>query len=290
MEIEDSEDTEAQPSSVTAAVSVMTETTSETTELPPESNEDVKMTRIKVSESADNANICSTISRSSEVPPSVTNTTCLHRDSAGNDVKAEIISNTLKIATPSSIVGTYQNAATSDSAVTSSTNSMTAISKCPARSPNSTSDTTKSTAPNSRLKTSTSSCTTATPTAPKSRETTPSAAATTTAWTAANRDSSTTSKIVKNSNSETASQTIAVSQTMAPSVKCEKTEASAKTAKKSVGPNANVTPKSTPAAPHSTALVSVRSEDKNPPKEPSHTSESKTKPSKSTPKVGKYCY
>ncbi|TKS88453.1 hypothetical protein D9C73_023117 [Collichthys lucidus] len=46
---DNSEDPEAQLSSVTAAVCVMTETTSKTTEVPPELTEDVKMTQIKMS-------------------------------------------------------------------------------------------------------------------------------------------------------------------------------------------------------------------------------------------------
>ncbi|XP_027143002.1 uncharacterized protein LOC104922109 isoform X4 [Larimichthys crocea] len=46
---DNSEDPEARLSSVTAAVCVMTETTSKTTEVPPELTEDVKMTQIKMS-------------------------------------------------------------------------------------------------------------------------------------------------------------------------------------------------------------------------------------------------
>ncbi|XP_053190232.1 uncharacterized protein LOC128374032 [Scomber japonicus] len=61
METDNSQDLEAQPSSVC----VMTENTSKTKELPHDSNEvDVKMTCIKVPESADNTNSCPTASRS----------------------------------------------------------------------------------------------------------------------------------------------------------------------------------------------------------------------------------
>ncbi|XP_051246988.1 uncharacterized protein LOC127358158 isoform X2 [Dicentrarchus labrax] len=108
-------DSEAQPSSVTAAVTVMTESACKTTEVPPESNEDAKM--IKVSDLTANAYTYPTVSTSSEDPSSLhlctggTNTTRLHPDSR-NDSKAKIISNStvgpLKTITTSKIVGISQ--------------------------------------------------------------------------------------------------------------------------------------------------------------------------------------
>ncbi|XP_041811634.1 uncharacterized protein LOC121619800 isoform X2 [Chelmon rostratus] len=307
MEVDDdSEDSEPEPSSVTAAVSVMTESNSKTTDVPQESNEDVKLTQIKVSESADNANAHLTVSRSSEdasslhVSTSRTNTTCLHPDSTGKDSKAEIIPNTtvapLQIASHSIIVGTSQHAAASDPAVTTPTVSTTAISKCPAKSSDSSSDASKSPAPISNRAT-TSSCTTSTPTTSRLRENTcknvvatSSATAATTKQTAASADSSTTSKTEHASkNTKTVPQTTRASKAMVTAVQCENTKASAKTVhrKKSVQPSADVAANdeksSAPAASHLTAL---KPENKNPSPESSHTSTSKTKPSESPPKVG----
>lgn len=339
MEIDDdSEDSEAQPSSTTTALSVMTETTSE---VPSESNEDVEMTQIKVSKSADKANTCLTVSRASEDPSSLhgstsaTNTTRLHPDSTGNNSKAEIIPDTtvgpLKIATTSKILGTSQTAATSDSTVTTSTKSMTAVSK----SSISSQDTTKCTAALISSLTGNTSRATISSTIPTTKSATVSkplvsragaasiqvAAASYKAATASNTGSTVVpeatcrtapaSKIENGTkNSETASKTTAASQAVVSSgaaakmtktsVKCENTEASAKTVqmKNSMRSNADVAsniPKSnSPAAPHLTTLMSVRSENKNPPTEPSHTpashtSASKEKPIESLPEVGK-CY
>ncbi|XP_045914088.1 uncharacterized protein LOC123976198 isoform X3 [Micropterus dolomieu] len=124
MEIDDdSEDSEAQQSSVAAAVSVMAGTTSKTTE-------DVKMTNIKVLDSADNGNTCLTVSRCSKETTSLhvsisgANTARMHPESKG---KAEHISvGSLKIATTSKIEGTCQTVATSDSTGTTLTRPMTA--------------------------------------------------------------------------------------------------------------------------------------------------------------------
>lgn len=291
MEIDDPEDTEA--SSVTAASSEVTETTSKTTE----SNEDVKLTRTKLSESADNGNSLSTMSRSIKKPSglhmsaSVTDATCLHPDSTGNGVKAEIISNTTlgeknKMATNSSTEGTFQIVATSHSPVITTTKSVMTTSKCPARSYNSATDAIKSTTPNSSITTSPSSCAATTSTSTRSREyvgPTCDASVTTAKLTAVTCDSSTTFKIEKDSNSETTSKTIALSQTLASSVKCENTQASAETVKQPVGSNVRFT--SSPAAPDSNALMLVGSENKNPPKKASHSSASMTKPLE----VGEYC-
>lgn len=286
METDDPEDTEA--SSVIAASSEVTETTSKTNE----SNEDVKLTQTNLWESADKANTHLTISKSIKMASSVTNATCLHLDSTGDGLKAEIISNTtlgqLKIATTSITEATFQIIATSHSPVITATKSTTTISKCPARSPNSATDDTQLTTPNSSIRTSTSSCAATTPTTSRSRESgrpTCDASATTTKLTAATCDSSTTSKIEKNPNSETASKTLASSQTLASSVKCENTQASAETVKQSVGPNAHFRFRSSPAAPDFTTLMLVGSENKNQPKKSLLTSASMTKPLE----VGKSC-
>ncbi|XP_044027943.1 uncharacterized protein LOC122864514 isoform X8 [Siniperca chuatsi] len=339
-----SEDSEAQPSSVTATESVMTETSCKTTQVLPES--------------ADNTNTCLTVSRSSEDTSSLhvstcgKNTTRLQPDSTE---KAEIISNTtvgpLKIAATSKIVGTSQTAATSDSTVTTPTKSTTAVSKCTVESSISTPDTTKSTAPISKLTVPSSSCNTATT---KLRETAykcvASATASTTKLTAANPNSSTTTTIstaptysctttttncretafkcvsstssvtettskftatvskltgttstssvnISGATSTTKSATVSkplesrtgAAKMTKTSVKCENTEASPKTVhmKNSVGSNADVAPNipksKAPEAPH---LMSVRSENRSPSTEPSHTSTSKTKPHESSPRVG----
>ncbi|XP_076610681.1 uncharacterized protein LOC143335276 [Chaetodon auriga] len=233
--VDDSEDSEAQPSSVTAAASVITETNSNTHMTVSRSHEDAS---------------------SLHVSASGTNTTCLEPDSTGNEVKAEIIPNTtvapLKIA--------------SDSAVTTSTVSMTVISKRPVESSRSNSDASKSPAPVS--------------TACRSVVTTSSATATTTITTrqtAASGSSSTTSR-----NSETAPQTTRASKAMVTAVNADTV-----LKKNLVGPNAdvaaNVEKSNAPAASHLTAL---KSKNRSLPTERSHTSRSKTKPSKSPPKVG----
>ncbi|XP_034400918.1 uncharacterized protein LOC117738883 isoform X2 [Cyclopterus lumpus] len=121
--IDDSEDSESQSSSVT--MSIMTENTSNTTKVPPDSNE----VHIKASLSPSP----NTLSKRSED-------------------KAEIISNTtvgpFKMATTSKVVGRSETAASLDS-------------KCTTKSSNSTPAATKSTAPISKLKAATSSCNTA---------------------------------------------------------------------------------------------------------------------------------
>ncbi|XP_029299560.1 uncharacterized protein LOC115016032 [Cottoperca gobio] len=105
MEIDDDhEESEAQPHSETTAAYVMTETTCKTTGAPPESNEGVKMTQIKV-ESADNTHTCRTVSRSSEV-------------------KAEIIINTS--------VAPVKTASTSRAAISSTVAKVTATTSCKA--------------------------------------------------------------------------------------------------------------------------------------------------------------
>ncbi|XP_049890073.1 uncharacterized protein LOC126383582 isoform X2 [Epinephelus moara] len=297
MEIDDDpEDSKAQPSS---------ETTSDETRVPRESNKDVSVTHIKVSASAENVNTNMTVCR-------------------GSENKVKIISNTavglLKTATTSKTVGTSQTAAALDSTVT--TTSMTAISKFTDKSSNSTPDTTKSMAPCSRHTAATSSCTTAntklrepgykstassipsmskplenrtgaaakvpatshkTATAPKSESTVVREAACRTASKSENASK----------NSENASKTAVASQTMGTSVAtakmsktlvaCENTAASVKTApmKNSVSSASDVAPNAakskTPAAPHLTA----RSENKNPHTDPSHT-----KTSQSLPRIG----
>ncbi|XP_068584788.1 uncharacterized protein [Cebidichthys violaceus] len=143
IETDDSEDSEAQSSSRTTSMSVMTETTSNTIKVPTESNE----AHIKESKSPDLS---------------------LNTFSKRSEHKAEIISNTtvvpLKLATTSKEVGRSETAATSDSTVTTTTKSQTAFSKFTTKSSDSTPDTTTSTAlknSNSKLKAATSSCTTA---------------------------------------------------------------------------------------------------------------------------------
>ncbi|XP_074468997.1 uncharacterized protein LOC141754075 isoform X2 [Sebastes fasciatus] len=316
-----SEESKSQPSSVTTAVSAVTETTSNATKVSPESNEDVRMTHIKVSESADNADTC----------PS--------------EDKAQIISNTtvgpLKIATTSKIEGTSETAA--DSTVTTPTTSMTAISKFTAKSSNCAPDTTKSTAPTSKLTAATSSCTTATK---KLRETAYACTSTISVCTATTSTSSATissvtsitksatsskplerrteavakvtatsykaaaasntgskaareavcrtapaSKVENASkNSENASKTVVASRTVVTSVatakmtvKGKNTEASVKTAhmKSSVGSTADVAP-NIHKAPAALRLIMP----KNPPTEPSHNPASKKWQSASPPEVG----
>nr|XP_046273008.1 uncharacterized protein LOC124074298 isoform X2 [Scatophagus argus] len=283
---EDSEASEVQPSSLTGAV---TEPTFKAAEVPADSNEDVKMTQIKVSESAANANTCLTVSRGSEDLSSGPVTTCLHPNSTGNSLKPEVNSNksvgTLKIKTTSEIVGTSQYAVTS-------TKSMTAISQCSTRPPSSTSGTTKLTAPNSSLRASTSSCNITTPTTSKSRETahrcatSSNATTTTTEQTVGSNHSSLTSKTANAyRNSEAASQITVASQTIVTSIKSEDTEASAKTAFLNISkePNAIAT---APEASHSTMHTSVESDNRNSPTMPSQSSTSRAKPSSKHPKVG----
>ncbi|XP_042292107.1 uncharacterized protein LOC121913511 [Thunnus maccoyii] len=170
MEIDnDSEDSERKPSSVSAATTVMTENTPKTTEVPPEPNEDVKMTHIKVPESADNTKSCLTASGSSKdasilhMFKSGTNTLCLHPDSTGTNSKAEITPTTsdtpLNRTTTSKITGTCQTAVTSDSIVTTPAKSMTAVSKFTAKTSGSSPDTNNLTAAVSKLAATTSSCT-----------------------------------------------------------------------------------------------------------------------------------
>lgn len=302
MEVDDDpEDSEAQPSSVTAAMSVKTETTSSTTEVPPESN-NANMTRIK--ESSDDANTCLTVSRSKD--------------------NAEIFSNTagaLKMETTSKIMGSSQT-------VTHPNISMMHSSKFSAKSSNSVPETTKSTAPSSKHTTPASCCTLDTT---KSRETDQECTApisictATTSSTSKNPKFGALSKPVESrsvavakastaSNAEAACRTASASKmgnaskssntavacqsvvtSLATSkllVKCDNTDASVKTAhvKNSGGSVADIAPNThknkAPAAPHPTA----RSKNKNPHTEPSHKSASKTKPSETpkVPKVGKY--
>ncbi|XP_037651818.1 uncharacterized protein LOC119503881 isoform X3 [Sebastes umbrosus] len=317
----DSEESKSQPSSVTTAVSAVTETTSNTAKVSPESNEDVRMTCIKVSESADNADTCP----------------C--------EDKAKIISNTtvgpLKIATTSKIEGTSETAA--DSTVTTPTTSMTAISKFTAKSSNCAPDTTKSAAPTSKLTAATSSCTTATKklretayvctstisvctattstssatissvtsitksatlSKPLERRTGAAAKVTATSYKAA-AASNTGSKAAReavcrtapaskvenaSNNSENASKTVVASCTVVTSVatakmtvKGKNTEASVKTAqmKSSVGSTADVAP-NIHKAPAALCLIMP----KNPPTEPSHNPASKKWQSASPPEVG----
>ncbi|XP_039977236.1 uncharacterized protein LOC120786131 isoform X2 [Xiphias gladius] len=168
----DSEESEVQPSSVTAPMCGMTETTSKTTEVAPQSNTDVKMSYIKGGESADRNNTCLTVSRRSEnasslhVSKSGANTTSLHSDSTGNISKDKILPNTtvepFTIVTTSKIVGTSQTAATSHFTITTPSKSLTAISKCTDKSSSCTAHATKSTAVVSKLTGTTSNCTTAT--------------------------------------------------------------------------------------------------------------------------------
>ncbi|KAI3358556.1 hypothetical protein L3Q82_014974 [Scortum barcoo] len=327
MEIDDdSDDCEAQPSSASAALHVMNETTSE---VPSESHEDVKVTQIKVSESAEKAKTCLTpeqlVSRASEDASNLhrstrgTNTTCLHLDSNGNNSKAEIIPNTavarLKIETTSKIFGTSQTAASSDSTITTHTKSVTAVSQCTAKSSISTQDTINVTG-NASISGATISNTN--PTTKSARVSKPTESRTRTASTqvaVASYKAATTSNTgstvvpeatsrtapsskLKNiiKNSETASQSMAASQTVVTSgasakmsVNCANTETSAKTVqmKNSTGSNADISPNipkhNSPAPPHLTTLKSIRSENENPPTEPSHISASHTPASKETP-------
>ncbi|KAM7373139.1 hypothetical protein PAMP_008018 [Pampus punctatissimus] len=151
MEVEnDSEDSEAQPSSV-SATSAVTENASKTTEISPESNEDVR-----IIQHADNTNGCLTASRSGKDASSLhmsksgTNTLCLHPDSTGTNSIAEITPNTtvgpLNRTTTSKIVGRPQTAETSDSTVTTAAKPGTAICTFTAKTSGSTPDTTKLTA------------------------------------------------------------------------------------------------------------------------------------------------
>ncbi|KAM6903867.1 uncharacterized protein PEZ65_018686 [Lycodopsis pacificus] len=301
MEADGSEDSEAQSSSVTTSMSVMTETTSNATKVPTESNE----AHIKASKSP---------------------------DSSLSEDKAEIISNTtvgpLKIASTSKEVGRSETAATSNSTVTAPTKSTTTISKFTTKSSNSTPDTTTSTAPVSKLKAATSSCTTANN---KSRETANKCAATIptcTATTSRTTSTKTSAPLPKTLESRTgaaadvraasykaathsktgstvgcdagcrtenASKTVVASQTMGrsvasakmteTSVSCENTGASVKTVhvKSSVRSPVDVAPNipksKAPAAPHLTTPL-------NPPAELSQICTSERRPSVSSPEVG----
>ncbi|XP_018553104.1 uncharacterized protein LOC108897799 isoform X2 [Lates calcarifer] len=191
--VSDSEDSEAQPSSVTASMSVMTETTSKTT-VPSESNVYIKMTGIKVPESGDNANTCLAVSRSGEDALS------LHVPESGTNSQHKIAPNTTveqsKKVITSKIEGASQTAAAPVSTVTTSTKPMIAVSGCTAISSSCTQNTTKSTAAVSKLTANTSSCTTAatklSETADKSVAATSSGTTGTTQLTAANPSSSKT--------------------------------------------------------------------------------------------------
>nr|XP_020462489.1 uncharacterized protein LOC109963902 isoform X9 [Monopterus albus] len=199
----DSEDSKIQPSPVTAAVSVITETTSKTTE----STEDVKRTHITVPESRGNADSHLPVFRSSEDASNLhvfrggANTTSLQPDSTRSNFNDKIAPTTMVEPLKMEMVRPSQTAATSDSPVTTPTESMTPISKYTARSSNCTPDTTKSTAvsellsPTSSLTTVASSYTLATTklreNAYKSIETT-SGASSTNRLPAANPSSSTT--------------------------------------------------------------------------------------------------
>ncbi|XP_031709676.1 uncharacterized protein LOC116387061 isoform X2 [Anarrhichthys ocellatus] len=310
METDDSEDSEAQSSSVTTSMSVMTETTSNASKVPTESNE----AHIKASKSPD-------LSLSED--------------------KAEIISNTtvgpLKIATTSKEVGRSETAATSDSTVT------TTISKFTTKSSNSTPDTTTSTAPISKLKaannksretankctatipictatTSTSSATVSRTTSTKTSATLPKTLESRTGAAAdvraASYKAATHSKTEStvgcetacrtapgfktenaSKSSESASKTVVASQTMGrsvasakmtdsqTSVSCENTGASVKTAhvKSSVKSTADVAPN----IPKSKAPASLHlTMPQNPPAEPSQICTSEKRPSVSSPEVG----
>ncbi|XP_039676067.1 uncharacterized protein LOC120571276 isoform X2 [Perca fluviatilis] len=126
--------------------------------------------------------------------------------SRSSEVKTELTSNTtvgpLQKSTTSKLWGPSQTKANLDSAATNSTITMTAISKLPVKSSNSTLDTTKSTAPISKLSAAPYSCTTVTN---KLRQTANESTATTSKCTAS---SSTPSATISSTTSTTKSATL----------------------------------------------------------------------------------
>lgn len=277
MEIDESDHPEAQQSSSTAALS-------ENTKRRPESNEDVKMTLVKVSELACNVTTCQTISKISENSTSgrnaTRNATRLQSDTMGSSSKAEIKTNTpggaLEPDAASKIARTSQNA--TNSTVTKSTNSAEATSTCAVRFPGSVSDATTP-------RVTASSCTTPSATASTSRQTASEMMATnsndritTSKLTEANDIPSAASKVETTvKHSEAASETVK-------SAKCGFAQVYPKTAhvQNSAGTNKVVGPIDVPkdslrAAPH--LAVSGRFEP---------VSMNKKRPGESLPKVGMY--
>uniref|UniRef100_UPI0037E8A24F mucin-4-like isoform X2 n=1 Tax=Semicossyphus pulcher TaxID=241346 RepID=UPI0037E8A24F len=132
MEIDDDlKDNEAKPSLQTAAMAVKTETSFKTADDPPDSSEDVKMTHTKEYESA-------------------------------HDTKSYTTVGPIKEETTSRLVGSSQGADTSDAVVTTCTKSTMAVSECTTKSFSSATDTSKTTAPVSKLTANTAFCITAT--------------------------------------------------------------------------------------------------------------------------------
>ncbi|XP_068432131.1 uncharacterized protein [Clinocottus analis] len=287
----DSEDS----SSITTPMFIKTETTSNTTKVPPKSNE----AHGKVSQS-----------------PSLSSNNL----SKSSKDKAEMISNTTvgscKIAATAKVVARSETAASSDFTGTIPTKSMTAISEFTTKSSDSTPDTTKSTAPNTKSidtaskytactssdtisgTTSTTSVTLSKPLESRTRTATevrtaagPSKAKPTgmfeaTGRTAPSFEIENTSKCSENkSKAVVASQTVVKSKMPETSVECQNIKASVKTAhmKNSVRSTADVAPNinktKAPAATHLTTS-------KNPPAETSHLCTNEKRPSESSFKVG----
>lgn len=256
MDVDISEDTGAQPSSGIAAVAVTSTATSGTTELLPPPSKDLK----KIT--ADSGNASTTVSKSA-APSRATNTSCLHPVSKEHNVKADINSSTtaerLKARNIQHIVENSENAAASHSALTSTAKA--AAFKGPARPPDSTPVTVRSTAPDP-------SCTRPAHTAARLKE----ASAPTTKQAAPSHDpravfmAASQPSVGKNGNDA---------------------KASANTGEKPVQPNAHVTARASPtAAPRPGQPTAVRSADKDLPKGPSDSCRNKEKPRYNTPEVG----
>ncbi|XP_040909511.1 uncharacterized protein LOC121192035 isoform X2 [Toxotes jaculatrix] len=300
----DSEDCEAQPSSVAAI------TISKRNEVPPESKADIKKTQIKIPDSADTS---LTVSTSSEAVPKLTSATS---DCTTGTTKMREAAYKCVAATSSATASTSKLSAANPKSIT------TAISTAPTSITKSTASATICMATISKCTAASAKLTGATSTASVTISNTPSTMAFAKGskpqedrTRAASKGTATSCKAAPTSQMgprfvreaghrtpETASKlkvscqtgvTIAATATMAKTwVECEYTEPSAKTAehmKKSVGGNAESAPHihkgNPPAAPHLTTATSVRSEHKNPPTQPSHTPTTK-KPIAQPPKVG----
>ncbi|XP_068189271.1 uncharacterized protein [Antennarius striatus] len=252
MDISESEDTEAQPFSVNPASTV-------TPEIHLESNGDVTKTVIRVSEPALDCNTSLAVSETSV-------------DSHTSTSRPENATQTDTVSKEMKKKSTSQNKPMINSDESSSATSVTLTSQRPAMSHTSTSTRSAATA---------SPCTTTTPPTSTSNETckgithNSTGTSTSTTHSATDLTSSTSSKM-----DETLKCSDDTSQTMVTSSECESTAVSSEAlhGKNSAGPKNN--------SPHQRKPLPVRSEKQNPSVGPSCRVPSKTKPSRSLPKLG----